>query len=143
MATIELTEEQLAKIKEEMNQQTSMLTDEEVNALAGKVNKDINLPFLNEEKEFIVFFKLIRWIDRQLYALLPNEIYALVHDATDGISQAEAVKIRGRVIPLINKVVDMPIVPEALEEVIIGTIVDLILTALIKGLKLEQKELKK
>ena len=140
---ITLTQEQIDQIKKDMLLQTEMLTDEEVNALANKLNNTINIPILSEEKEFIVFVKLIRWVDRQLYALLPNEIYKLVHDSHDGISREEAVKIRQRVSPLINKLIDIPIVSEALEEVIIGTILDLILTALIKGFKLEQKEIKR
>lgn len=143
MAEITLTEEQIAKIMQDMGTQTHMLTDEEVNALANKVNKDINLPFLSEEKEGVVFFKIIRWIDRQLYALLPNEYYSMVHDATDGISQEELVRIRQRIVPLINDVVDIPILPEAMEGVLIGIVVDLILSALVKGFKLEQKPLKK
>jgi len=140
---ITLTQEQIDQIKKDMLLQTEMLTDEEVNALANKLNNTINIPILSAEKEFIVFVKLIRWVDRQLYALLPNEIYKLVHDSHDGISREEAVKIRQRVSPLINKLIDIPIVSEALEEVIIGTILDLILTALIKGFKLEQKEIKR
>lgn len=143
MAEITLTDEQIAKILQDMNTQTHMLTDEEVNALVNKINKDINLPFLNEEKEAVVFFKIIRWVDRQLYALLPNEYYSLVHDATDGISQEELVRIRHRVTPLINKVVDIPILSEGLEEALIGIILDLILSAMVKGLRLEQKPIKK
>lgn len=143
MAEITLTQEQIDQIMRDMDLKVHMLTDEEVNALAAKLNKDINLPFLSEHKEFIVFAKLVRWIDRQLYSLLPNEYYSMIHDATDGISPEEAVRIRQRVTPLINDVINIPFVPEGLEAVIIGTILDLILNALIKGFKLEQKPLEK
>jgi uncharacterized protein (DUF2164 family) len=143
MAEITLTEEQIAKILQDMQVQTHMLTDEEVNALANKVNAEINLPFLSEEKEGIVFFKIIKWIDRQLYALLPNEYYSMVHDMHDGVSPEEIVKIRQRVVPLINDVVNIPILPEKLEGVFIGVVVDLILSAMVKGFNLEERPLKK
>jgi len=137
MASIELTAEQLAKITQDMNLQIDMLTDEEIAALAVKVNEKFNVPFLSEEKEFIVFVKIIKWIDRQLYAILPNEYYELVHDSSNGISDKEMVAIRARISPLINKVVDIPILSEGVEEMLIGFILDIILSALVKGFHLE------
>ena len=73
MAEITLTKKQLEKIKSDMYEQVEMLTNGEINAIAQKVNKAFNIPFLNEEKEFIVFGKVIKWVDRKLYKLLPNE----------------------------------------------------------------------
>jgi hypothetical protein len=138
---ITLTQEQIQKIMTDMYYQSSMLTDEEVNALAETVNKAVNLPFIGEEKEFIVMVKLIKWIDSQLYSLLPNEYYELVHNAHDGISREEAIQIGNRVAPLINKIVDIPIVSEAIEGYIINMVVQLIVNAMIKGFKLEQKKI--
>lgn len=140
--TLELTKEQIAKIKQDMSLQTEMLTDEEVNALATKVNEKFSLPLLSEEKEFIVFAKIIKWIDRQLYALLPNEYYELIHNAHDGLSPEEVIKIRTRVTPLINSLVDIPVLTEGIEELVIGFVVDAILTAMTKGLKIDQRPLK-
>ncbi|MCP3679621.1 MAG: hypothetical protein GY782_04885, partial [Gammaproteobacteria bacterium] len=96
MAEITLTKKQLEKIKSDMYEQVEMLTDGEINAIAQKVNKAFNIPFLNEEKEFIVFGKVIKWVDRKLYKLLPNEYYELVKDSSDGISKEEAIKIEER-----------------------------------------------
>ena len=141
MATITLTQEQIQKIMTDMYYQSSMLTDEEINALAEKINKSINLPFVGEEKEFIVIVKLIKWIDSQLYSLLPNEYYELVHNAHDGISREEAVQIGNRIAPLINKVVDIPILSEAVEGYFINMVVQLIVNAMVKGFHLEQKKI--
>lgn len=116
--TLELTKEQIAKIKQDMSLQTEMLTDEEVNALAAKVNEKFSLPFLSEEKEFVVFAKIVKWVDRQLYALLPNEYYELIHIAHDGLSPEEIVKIRTRITPLVNSLVDIPVLTEGLEELL-------------------------
>ena len=138
MAKITLTEAQLDKIRKDMNEQVEMLTDKEVNQLAQKVADKTGLPFLNEERECVVFSKIIRWIDKQLYQLLPNEYYELVKDATDGISEEEAKQIRERVTPLVNDVVNIPVVPEKVEGLIIGTVLDLIINAMVKGFSLEE-----
>jgi len=138
MATITLTKEQLQQIQSDMFWQSHMLTDAEVNALAHKVNNAINIPFLGEEKEFIVYHKIIRWIDTQLYNVLPNEYYELVHNAHDGISREEANQIVDRVSGLINKVVNIPIVPEAVEGLIISMILGIIVHAMVKGFSLEE-----
>ena len=138
MAEITLTKQQLEKIKKDMDEKVEMLTDAEINAIAQKVNKVINLPVLSEEKEFIVFGKIIKWVDRQLYRLLPNEYYELVKDASDGISKEEAVKIEERLTPLINNVVNIPILTEKQEEKLIGLVLSLIINAMIKGFKLEE-----
>ena len=77
-------------------------------------------------------------VDRQLYRLLPNEYYELVKDASDGISKEEAVKIEERLTPLINNVVNIPILTEKQEEKLIGLVLSLIINAMIKGFKLEE-----
>ncbi len=138
MAEITLTKKQLEKIKSDMYEQVEMLTDGEINAIAQKVNKAFNIPFLNEEKEFIVFGKVIKWVDRKLYKLLPNEYYELVKDSSDGISKEEAIKIEERLTPLINNVVNMPILTEKQEGKLIGLVLGLIINAMIKGFKLEE-----
>ena len=140
MSEIKLTQSQLAKIKQDMNEQVEMLTDAEVNALAEKVNAAINLPFLKEEKEYVVFVKVIKWVDRKLYELLSNEYYELVKNSTDGISKEEAIQIEERLTPLINNVVNVPVLTERQEAKLIGLILGLIIKAMIKGFKLEEKE---
>lgn len=138
MSEITLTQVQLDQIKNDINEQVEMLTDAEVNALAQKVNNAINFPFLNEEKEFVVFAKVIKWVDKQLYKLLPNEYYELVKDATDGISKDEAIKIEERLTPLINNVINIPVLSENQEAKLISLVLSWIIKAMIKGNKLEE-----
>jgi len=142
MSEITLTKTQLEKISTDMNDQVEMLTPEEVNALAMKVNKAINLPFISEEKEFVVFVKIIKWIDKKLYQLLPNEYYELINDATNGISKEEAMIIEERVTPMINNIVNLPVLTEKQEEKLISIILGLIINAMVKGFKLEEVEVK-
>jgi len=138
MSEITLTQGQLAQLKKDMNEQVEMLTDAEINALAQKVNKAINLPFLKEEKEFVVFAKVIKWVDKKLYQLLPNEYYELVKDSSDGISKKEASQIEKRLTPLINNLVNIPVLTEKQEEKLISLVIGLIINAMIKGFKLEE-----
>ena len=70
--------------------------------------------------------------------MLPNEYYELVKDTSDGISKEEAVKIEERLTPLINNVVNIPILTEKQEEKLIGLVLSLIINAMIKGFKLEE-----
>lgn len=140
MSEITLTKGQLAKIAKDMKKQVEMLSDAEINALAQKVNQAINLPFLSEKKEFVVFAKVIKWIDSLLYQLLPNEYYELVKDASDGISKEEAIKIEERLTPLINNIVDIPVLTEKQEKMLISLILGLIINAMIIGFKLEEVE---
>ncbi len=140
MAEIQLTKAQLDQIRKDMNEQVEMLTDGQVMALAQKVNKVINLPFLNEEKELKVFAKVVRWVDKQIYKLLPNEYYELVRGCDDGISKEEAMQIEERLTPLINNAVNVPVLPEKMEGKLIGLILGLIVNAMVKGFNLEEAE---
>jgi hypothetical protein len=133
-----LTSGQLDQIKSDMSESIQMLSDAQVNALAQQVNKAVNLPFLREEKELIVFAKIVRLIDQKLYQLLPNEYYELIKDANDGISKDEAAVIEQRLAPLLNKAVNLPVLSEKQEEKIIGLILGVIVNAMVKGFKLEE-----
>ena len=133
-----LTSDQLNQIKLDMSETTQMLSDAQVNALAQKVNKAINLPFLKEEKELIVFAKLVRLIDQKLYQLLPNEYYELIKVANDGISKEDAVIMQQRLTPLINKAVNIPVLSEKQEQKLISFILGIIVNAMVKGCKLEE-----
>ena len=140
MSELTLKQSQLDQIRADMNEQVEMLSDAEVNALAQKLNAAINLPFLKEEKEFIVFVKVIKLIDQQLYSLLPNEYYVLVKDTTEGISEEEAKIIKERLTPVINKVINIPVLTEDQEENLISLLLGLIINAMVKGFKLEAIE---
>lgn len=143
MKKIRLSRKQLEKVDSDMNKQVEMLTDAEVNALAQKVNEVINLPLLKEKREFIVFVKIIKWIDKKLYQIIPNEYYELIREASDGISEEEAKLFEDRLTPLINNAVNIPILSEQKEEELIRMILSLIINAMVKGLKLEEVEIEK
>ena len=139
MPEITLTPEQLKKIREDMDKKVSMLSDEEINTLAKKVNAKIDIPiFFKEDKELIIFAKIIRWIDKICYKNLPNEVYELIKSTHDGISKKESEAIRKRLVPIVNNVVNIPILTEKREADLINLILKLLMSALIKGLNIQE-----
>jgi hypothetical protein len=138
MKHVVLTENVFSQINSDMKEKEEMLTDAEVNALAIKVNNAINLPIIGEKKELRVFVKIIKWVDKQLYKLLPNEYYGLVKDATDGVTKEEALVIEERLTPLINEQINIPVLSEKMEAKLIGLVLGMIMNAMVKGFKLEE-----
>lgn len=129
----------VSQMKDDMNNKTEMLTDEQVNALATQVNGAVNLPLLGEQAEFRVFAKVVRLIDMKLYETLPNEYYELVNDASNGISEEDASKMEERFTTVLNKKVDIPFISEKKEQIIIGIVIGQIIRAMVKGFKLAEK----
>ena len=135
-----LNSTQIAQIKEDLETDKEFLTDEEVLAIAENVKAKIpfKIPFLSDQTVLTILFKNVRKIDRELYKLLPNEYYELVRNLSDGISSDEAKELIRRLTPLINKLIDIPILSEAIEAAIIEFVLDQIVNALVKGFKLSE-----
>jgi hypothetical protein len=120
----------------DMNAKTSMLTDEQLNALAQKINAAINIPILGEKAEFVVFAKIIKLIDIKMYELLLNECYELINSVNDGISEADAELMTTRLSKLLNETINIPFISEEKEEKLIGLVLGYIVGAMVKGAKL-------
>lgn len=130
MTTITLTEDQRRQVKEDMDEKIEMLSDEEVEALASKLNDAINIPILRTGTEQTVFVKIVKQVDRALYKNLPNEIYGLVQSTTDGISDEDADNLRLVLATRLNKKINIPYVPEYLEQKIFELLIGLIVAAM-------------
>lgn len=131
--TITLNEEQVQRVKAGADEQVEMLSMQELEAVASKLNEHINIPLVSEEQEQVVLVKIVKQIDRFLYTVLPNEVYELVKVAHDGISNEEAELIERRLAQLVNKAVDIPFVSEQVEEKIFQLILSIIVAAMKKG----------
>jgi hypothetical protein len=139
MSNVTLDASAVATIQADMNVKTSMLSDEQLNALAQKLNEKFNIPILGEKIELIVFAKIIRLIDAKLYELLPNEYYSLVNSVSDGISDEDAALLSARLGKLLNEKINVPFLSEEIEGKLIGFVLDQIVNAMKLGLKLESK----
>ncbi len=118
---------------------SSMLTDGQVNAIATKLNKVVNIPILGERLEQKVFAKLVRLVDKKVYELVPNEYYELIKDVHDGISDEDAAKLEERLTPLINDKVNIPILSERMEAKVIAIVLGFIVNAMRKNFNLEEE----
>lgn len=130
MTTITLTDAQRLELKAQMDEQVEMLNDEEVEALASKLNEKIDIPFIKEGTEQTIFVKIVKKFDRILYKNLPNELYGLVKDASDGISDEDADKLKEVLGSRLNAQFDIPYIPEVLEQEIFEMLVGLIIAAM-------------
>jgi hypothetical protein len=110
-----------------------MLTQKEVEAIATKLNKVINLPILKEDREQIIFVKIVKQIDRFLYGVLPNELYELIRVASDGISEKDALIIEENLAKLANDYINLPFLTEPMEETVFRVVIGLIVRAMLKG----------
>lgn len=135
-ATIQITDKQRDKIIEEMYVQKDMLTVEEVGYLATQLNAKINLPFANEKTEQKIYIKFVTKVDRLLYESLPNELYGLIKDSTDGISEEEADKLINILSTRINNKFDIKYIPEWVEQEIFEFLIGLIVKAMRKGYRM-------
>ena len=147
MTTITLNDTQYDKIISDYfasEKERKQMTLEEVNKLADKLNEKIDIPFFfSEEKEGIIFAKIITKVDTFLYEYLPNEIYATIRTLDDGIvDDEEARKVVVRLSKLANKKIDLPFLPEVVEYLAISFIVNVIVNAMRKGIDLD-KSIKK
>lgn len=128
MPAITLTEEQRKQVLHEMDVQIEMLSEKEVEALAAKLNEKIDLPFIVEGTEQVIFVKTVRNFDRLLYQNIPNELYGLVKTTSDGISDKDAEELKLVLGSRLNKALEIPYIPEWVEqqilEILIGLVVD-------------------
>lgn len=132
MIDIKLTQEQRDAIQHDMDGQIEMLTHEEVEVIASKLNNKIDLSIVNEKVEQIIFVKIVKQFDRLLYQNLPNELYGLVKIASDGISEKEAKNLKSILGSRLNSKFDISYVPEPVEQEIFEMLVDLIVDAMKK-----------
>jgi len=136
MSAIILTEDQRKQVLHEFDVQIEMLSAEEVEVLASKLNKKIDLPFITEGTEQIIFVKTVKVFDRLLYQNIPNELYGLIKNTSDGISDKDAEELKLVLGSRLNKSLEIPYVPEWVEQQVFEILIGLVVDAMRKGCSL-------
>lgn len=113
-----------------------MLNDDETAKVASFINDKIDIPFLDESSEQVVFFKIVRRLDEVLYQFLPNEVYGFFNTPQNGIDDTEAANLKLRLSKLIIEKIRFPFLSELLEGKVIGLFIDVIVNAMKKGMSL-------
>ena len=110
-----------------------MLTTKEIDALAAIINEKVDLPFVNEKIEQVIFIDVVKITDQLLFEKLPPELYVLIKSTADGISIIEAEKLKLVLVERLNKSFDIPYLPEWVEKQIFDLLITLIVDAMRKG----------
>jgi hypothetical protein len=117
-----------------------MLSTEQIQVIANKVNKKVDLPIIGEKfEEKIIIFGLNK-IDEVLEQELPKDFADLLDDVSDGLepgSPADLDKIKKHLTSFINKKVNIPILGEKGERTLISLAIDIIIDAMRKNDKLK------
>lgn len=109
------------------------LTEDEVKALAERLNGKVNIPIVGETGEEKILVKIILKIDNFMYDNLPNEFYDLIRAADKGIDEEEAKMITGRLTKLANEKINLPFLSETAEEKILGYVIEMLVNSAAKN----------
>ena len=105
------------------------MSEDEIKALASRLNEKINVPLIGETTEEKILIKVVLKVDGFLYDNLPNEIYDLVRNVDKGVDEDEAKRLITRLSILANDKINIPYIPESAEYVAIKFIIGVIINA--------------
>ena len=117
-----------------------MLSEAQINYIADKLNKKINIPIVGEKFEKKLIVKGLEKIDVELDEHLPPEWAELLDDISDGIepgSPADLASIKQNLVEFLNKKINLPIIGEKSEAKLFEATIDIIFDALQKGKTLQ------
>jgi len=132
MAIISLNNTQLLLIERDLNG-LEILMPMQIFTIAGKIDDQIKFPKLETNEKYKVICKIIKKIDRAMYTILPNEYYDLINIEKKGIENKEAEVMKQRLVNVLCKNVDIPVLTEYDETKFIEIVVNSITQAMIKG----------
>ena len=112
------------------------LTDDVIGLIADELNERVNIPFIGEGTEKELLVKVVKRIDDLLAEELPPELYNMLRDAGDGVTEEEAAELKEKLVTKLNGSLDIPFISEDTEEGIIRDVLDVIVAALVKNASL-------
>lgn len=115
------------------------MTNEEIDALASRINEKFDIPLVKESGEQCILRKVVLRVDNFLYNNLPNELYDMVRSVDKGISDKEAKKLIRRLTRIANDKLDIPYVPEMIEKQIYRLVISTVINAARKDSVFEQE----
>jgi len=113
------------------------LTDKQLAKIATAVNKEINLPFVGEEAEQMMFRGIVSMVVRVGQTFIPYQWGKLMHDVAVGISPEREDEAVDWLTRCINKNVDVPFMSEDVEVKLIRPVAKVLIGGLVKGRSLE------
>ena len=116
-----------------------MLSQAQINYIADKLNKKIDIPIVGERFEKKLIVKGLNKINEELEDHLPPDWADLLDDISDGIepgSPADLESIKKNLVEFLNKKINIPIIGEKAEAKLFAAAIEIIFEALQKGKKL-------
>lgn len=132
----EMTDEEFKKMLSEYYapiEQRNKLTPHQILELAERLNKKVDIPFIDETGEQKLLVKVITKVDNFLYNNLPNEFYNFARSLDHGINDEEAKKIISSLAKIANQKIDIPWIPEAAEYVAFRFVIGVVVNAVRKN----------
>lgn len=96
----------------------------DITALATELNATLDLPWVPESVEQ----KWIEWVLARVVTVVPEKIVVFLANAADGLSLEELALAEDEIVKLANKIIDIPMIPEGIEEGLIRPVVRQLLT---------------
>lgn len=113
-----------------------MLSDEQIDWLADRLNEKVNLPIIGEKAEKAIITNALYKVLDVIEEELPPELVEFIDDATDGLepqSEAEMDRIKDDMATFLNNNINLPLIGERKEQKVFEYIVDFIFEAMRKG----------
>lgn len=96
----------------------------DITHLAEQLNDALDLPWVPE----VVEQKWIEWVLIRVVKVVPVEVVAIITSAADGLSLEDLQVLEDKIVKLANDLIDIPMIPEGVEEGLIRPIVRQLLT---------------
>lgn len=107
-----------------------MLSADQIKKVATLVNNLIDVPIVPEFLEQQVFEAAVTLIDKQLDQLLPAKLKDFLNDATMMLDDAHTGDLADRLVAILNKSVDIPLLNDDQEQKVFRIVIDLIIRAM-------------
>lgn len=118
---------------------TIFLSHIQVRDIATYLNKKINIPFIGEESEQVIFEGLIDLVARSAISFIPAQWGQFLNDNKEGFDPARKDELVEWLTSKINAVIDVPLMGEEAEAAIIRPVVEVIIGGLMMGATLDEE----
>lgn len=108
-------------------QKNAMNIFEYKSRILDKINDELDLPFVSEEREG----EAIEFLVGRVIDFIPVDLLPLVFDALDGLTRDELALHKDAIVDSVNSRIDIPYVWESVEADVIGMVVDAVLNPLL------------
>ena len=112
-----------------------ILNEQQINAIATELNREINLPLLGEKAEQAILVMAINKVMETLEETLPPEFSEFLTTTAEGFepgSETALEDVKDNMVRFVNEKINLPIVGERAEKRLFDTIIGMLFDAMQK-----------